>query len=234
MAKKKHNDSFWTSYSDLMTSLFFVMLVLFIVCLVKVNGINQDLKKANSDANAKIEEYERILQLKEQFEVLTKATILDYDQEKKMFYAKDFQEKEIFAPFTGANMEQATTIKTEYLQTVDKVGNDLIKILEKLNSNKQFSYQLVIEGNAAIPWQQLHNGNFNPDNATMYDLSYRRALALYNRWRSKGLNFRQYNTEIIIAGSGFNGNNRDTKIEDYNKRFVIQIIPKIDRPEIER
>ena len=94
MAKKKHNDSFWTSYSDLMTSLFFVMLVLFIVCLVKVNGINQDLKKANSDANAKIEEYERILQLKEQFEVLTKATILDYDQEKKMFYAKDFQEKE--------------------------------------------------------------------------------------------------------------------------------------------
>lgn len=151
-----------------------------------------------------------------------------------MFYAKDFQEKEIFAPFTGANMEQATTIKTEYLQTVDKVGNDLIKILEKLNSNKQFSYQLVIEGNAAIPWQQLHNGNFNPDNATMYDLSYRRALALYNRWRSKGLNFRQYNTEIIIAGSGFNGNNRDTKIEDYNKRFVIQIIPKIDRPEIEQ
>ena len=68
----------------------------------------------------------------------------------------------------------------------------------------------------------------------MYDLSYRRALALYNRWRSKGLNFRQYNTEIIIAGSGFNGNNRDTIIEDYNKRFVIQIIPKIDRPEIER
>ena len=108
------------------------------------------------------------------------------------------------------------------------------KILEKLNSNKQYSYQLVIEGNAAIPWQQLHNGNFNPDNATMYDLSYRRALALYNRWRSKGLNFRQYNTEIIIAGSGFNGNNRDTKIEDYNKRFVIQIIPKIDRPEIEQ
>ena len=228
MAKKKHNDSFWTSYSDLMTSLFFVMLVLFIVCLVKVNGINQDLKKANSDANAKIEEYERILQLKEQFEVLTKATILDYDQEKKMFYAKDFQEKEIFAPFTGANMEQATTIKTEYLQTVDKVGNDLIKILEKLNSNKQFSYQLVIEGNAAIPWQQLHNGNFNPDNATMYDLSYRRALALYRRWQKYHL--RDYNTEIIISGSGFNGINRDQEKEDNNKRFVIQIIPKVQRP----
>lgn len=163
-----------------------------------------------------------------------KKPCLEYDQEKKMFYAKDFQEKEIFDPFTGTNMGQATTIKSEYLPIVDKVGNDLIKILEKLNSNKQFSYQLVIEGNAAIPWQQLHSGNFNPDNATMYDLSYRRALALYNRWHTKGLNFRQYNTEIIIAGSGFNGNNRDTKVEDFNKRFVIQIIPKIDRPEIEQ
>lgn len=148
-----------------------------------------------------------------------------------MFYAKDFQEKEIFNPFTGNNIEDASKIKDEYIDIVDTVGNDLIKILEQLNSNKQFSYQLVIEGNAAIPWQQLQNGSYNPDNTTMYDLSYRRALALYNRWRSNGLNFRQYNTEIIIAGSGFNGNNRDHRVEDYNKRFIIQIIPKIDRPE---
>lgn len=231
MAKHKQNDSFWTSYSDLMTSLFFVMLVLFIVCLVKVNGINQGLRYANEEANAQIEEYERILQLKEQFEVLTHASSLEYDSGKKMFYAKDFQEKEIFNPFTGNNMEDASKIKDEYIDIVDTVGNDLIKILEQLNSNKQFSYQLVIEGNAAIPWQQLQNGSYNPDNTTMYDLSYRRALALYNRWRSNGLNFRQYNTEIIIAGSGFNGNNRDHRVEDYNKRFIIQIIPKIDRPE---
>lgn len=231
MAKHKQNDSFWTSYSDLMTSLFFVMLVLFIVCLVKVNGINQELRNANEEANAQIEEYERILQLKEQFEVLTHASSLEYDSEKKMFYAKDFQEKEIFNPFTGNNIEDASKIKDEYIDIVDTVGNDLIKILEQLNSNKQFSYQLVIEGNAAIPWQQLQNGSYNPDNTTMYDLSYRRALALYNRWRSNRLNFRQYNTEIIIAGSGFNGNNRDHRVEDYNKRFIIQIIPKIDRPE---
>lgn len=234
MAKQKSNDSFWTSYSDLMTSLFFVMLVLFIVCLIKVNGINRGLREANTKANAQIEEYERILQLKEQFEILTRASSLEYDSEKKMFYAKDFQEKEIFNPFTGTNLEQATKIKDEYIAIVDTVGNDLMRILEQLNSNKQFSYQLVIEGTAAIPWQQLQNKTFNPDNATMYDLSYRRALALYNRWRNNGLNFRQYNTEIIIAGSGFNGNNRDNIVEDYNKRFVIQIIPKIDRPEIEK
>jgi hypothetical protein len=44
MAKNKQ-DSFWTSYSDLMTSLFFVMLVLFIMCLVKIGGDNRELKE---------------------------------------------------------------------------------------------------------------------------------------------------------------------------------------------
>lgn len=231
MAKHKQNDSFWTSYSDLMTSLFFVMLVLFIVCLVKVNGINNELREANNEANAQIEEYERILQLREQFEVLSQSSSLEYDPDKKMFFAKDFQEKEIFNPFTGANMDEASKIKDDHIAIVDSVGNDLIRILEQLNANKQFSYQLVIEGNAAIPWQQLQNHSFNPDHETMYKLSYQRALALYNRWRNNGLNFRKFNTEIIIAGSGFNGNNRDNRVEDYNKRFVIQIIPKIDRPE---
>lgn len=224
MANLKHNDSFWTSYSDLMTSLFFVMLVLFIVCLGKFNSINQDLRKEKENAEGKAERYENILQLRKQFEILSKSTCLEYDSKKKMFYAKDFQEKEIFIPFDDK-------IKDEFIPLVDKVGNDLITILKELNSNSKFSYQLVIEGNAAIPWRKLKAENYNPDNTEMYKLSYRRALALYNRWTTQGLNFRKYNTEIIIAGSGFNGNNRDENIEDYNKRFIIQIIPKIDKPE---
>ena len=87
----------------------------------------------------------------------------------------------------------------------------------------------MIEGTAAIPYKELQAGTFNPDNIGMYELSYHRALALYNKW--KHLNFRDSNTEIIIAGSGFNGINRDNVVEDNNKRFIIQIIPKIDKPE---
>lgn len=81
---------------------------------------------------------------------------------------------------------------------------------------------------AAIPYKALRSKSFDPDQIEMYELSYRRALALYNKW--KHLNFRESNTEIIIAGSGFNGINRDKIIEDNNKRFVIQIIPKIEKP----
>ncbi len=231
MAKAKQKDPFWTSYSDLMTSLFFVMLVLFIICLVRVGGINKDLKKekekyeeAFKKANADKEDLENILKLEDQFKVLSESSSLEYDSIKKMFYAKDFQEKEIF-------YSNDDKIKPEFYGVVDKVGEDMLQILQSLNQNEDFNYQMVIEGNAAIKWQNLKSGNFNPDDIAMYHLSYNRALALYLYWKKKGIDFRKYNTEVIIAGSGFNGINRDNKVEDYNKRFIIQIIPKINRPK---
>lgn len=234
MAKAKHRDPFWTSYSDLMTSLFFVMLVLFIICLVKVGKANGELKKKvetldslNHKLNADKEDLENILRLEDQFKILSKSSSLEYDSIKKMFYAKDFQEKEIFYP-------NDDKIKPEFLGVVDTVGHDLLQILRSLNQNEYFNYQMVIEGNAAIKWKNLKSGNYNPDNEEMYHLSYRRALALYLYWKSKGFDFRKYNTEVIIAGSGFNGINRDNKVEDYNKRFIIQIIPKINRPKAKK
>ena len=225
MSKKQHGESFWTSYSDLMTSLFFVMLVLFIICLIKVGHDKKIIETQYRETKASNEQLRQILKLEEQFKVLSESTALEYDEQKKMFYAKDFVGVEIFNP-------DQYEIKDEFLSTVDTVGYDLIKILKKLNNNN-FQYQLVIEGNTAIKYQQLIDSTFDPDRRDMYLLSYNRALALYYRWLNVDkLDFRKYNTEIIIAGSGFNGNNRDMKVEDNNKRFVIQIIPKISRPPI--
>lgn len=225
MNNNKQKDSFWTSYSDLMTSLFFVMLVLFIICLIKVGIANKDLQEALAGANAEKEQLEKILQLDSIFAELSRNSTLEYSEEKKMFYAKDFVGIEIFKP-------NEAIIKDEWIGKVDSVGNDIEKLLQKLNNKSQFHYQMVIEGNAAIRWDMLKDKSYNPDNPDMYKLSYNRALALYNRWRNVGKHdFRKYNTEIIIAGSGFNGNNRDKKIEENNKRFVIQIIPKVGRPE---
>ena len=89
------------------------------------------------------------------------------------------------------------------------------------------SYLLVIEGNTA----NTYDHKFDPNNEGAYNLSYQRAMALYKRWLRSGINLRQYNTEIQICGSGMNGINRDKKVEENNKRFVIQIIPKISRSE---
>lgn len=213
---------FWTSYSDLMTSLFFAMLVLFVVVVVAMGKANKQLKEALNRAEITIEQQNQVLKLQEQFQTLAGSTSLDYDEEKRMFYAKDFVGIEIFQP-------NEAVIKQEFINKVDEVGADIKDILDSLNkANSNFKYQLVIEGTAAIPYKELRAGTYNKDNYDMYLLSYRRALALYKRWQH--LNFRESNTEIIIAGSGFNGINRDKVFEDNNKRFVIQIIPKIDRP----
>ena len=223
MADKGNKKSlFWTSYSDLMTSLFFAMLVLFVVVVVAMGTVNKQLKDALDRANITIEQQNQVLKLQEQFQTLANSTSLDFDEEKRMFYAKDFVGIEIFEP-------NDAEIKSDYIEKVDEVGNDIKNIIDSLNkSSDKFKYQLVIEGTAAIPYKELVAGSYNKDNYEMYLLSYRRALALYMRWQH--LNFRESNTEVIIAGSGFNGLNRDSKIEDYNKRFVIQITPKIDRP----
>lgn len=232
MAKREYKDSFWLSYSDLMTSLFFIMLVLFVVCIGKMKYDNTTLEHERNRANAEKEQLERILQLDTMFIELSKSSALQYIEKQKMFVAKDFIGIEIFNPFTGSNWEEATTIKQEYLQTVDSVGQSLLVVVKTLyEKNPDLKFQLVIEGYAAIPWQLLQNHSYNADNKRMYELSYHRALALYRRWLSKNINLRTYNTEVIIAGSGFNGNNRDNEVEENNKRFVIQIIPKISRPK---
>ena len=227
MAKEKQKDPFWTSYSDLMTSLFFVMLVLFIICLVKVGGMNGELRRAYKEAIADKQDLENFLRLEDQFKVLSESSSLEYDSIRKMFYAKDFQKKEIF-------YSNDDKIKPEYLGIVDTVGNDILQILQSLNENENFNYQMVIEGNAAIKWDKWKSGNYNPDDTTMYRLSYNRALALYIHWKEKGIDFRKYNTEVIIAGSGFNGINRDNKVQANNKRFILQIIPKINRPKAKK
>lgn len=220
MPSNKRKDSFWLSYSDLMTSLFFVMFVLFVVCIVKMKSANAMLGDALDDANAQKEELEKILQLDKQFEELSKSTTLKYIEERKTFIAKDFEGIEIFQP-------EEDKIKSEYLSVVEKVGRDLDVLLNTLHRrNPAFNYLLVIEGNSA-------NSNFSPmdkDRTYNYRLSFDRAMALYNYWRGKGLDLRKYNTEIQICGSGLNGVNRDDNIEANNKRFVIQIIPKISRP----
>ncbi|MBQ9547149.1 MAG: hypothetical protein IJU90_07695 [Bacteroidales bacterium] len=218
--KQKKESFFWTSYSDLMTSMFFVMLVLFVLAIALLHHKVVEIQSLYDEVKVKNEQYEKILQLETQFEELGRSSDFMYVEDKRMFVAKDFVGIEIFNP-------NEATIKQEHIATVDKVGKSLQDIVKRLfEKNPDLMFQLVIEGNAAIPWEKKHDGTYNPDNNEMYKLSYERALALYMYWKQNGIDLRNYNTEVIISGSGFNGINRDTVNEDNNKRFIIQIIPK--------
>lgn len=223
MSKNRNGSLFWISYADLMTSLFFVMLVLFVISVSRMQIVLAETNNALKDANVTIRQQQQILQLDNQFKILSASSELTYIEENKVFTSKELLGIDIFYP-------ESDEIRNEHLATVLRVGHSLEGILEKLNQqNPDLSYLLIIEGFAAIPIQKLRSGEYNPDLQYAYDLSFRRALAVYNYWRRDSIDLRRYNTEVLVCGSGFNGRNRDTQNEDNNKRFVIQILPKVAR-----
>lgn len=205
----KNNNIFWISYSDLMTSLFFIMLVLFVVTVGYLKHNEKGLK-------VELAEKEKLLQLDEQFKPLEESGYFYYLESCKKYIVKDFMGIEIFE-------SEQTTIKPEYINQTLEAGKELDRFLQKLNkTNPEMSYLLVIEGNMANKYDK----SMNKDNNWGYLASYQRALAVYNLWTKQGLDLRKYNVEIMICGSGFNGLCRDNK-EENNKRFSIQLIPKV-------
>jgi len=222
MSKANRESFFWTSYSDLMTSLFFVMLVLFVLVIVLLHNKMVDIDNERKATQVKLEELERITQIDKQFEPLIASGKFKYYPKSKKFVAKDLIGNEIFNP-------EETEILPQFIQPTIAVGKEVESLLKKLSKeNADFSYQLVIEGNMANKW----DNKIKKDNVWGYKTSYERALAVYQLWDKNGIDLRKYNTEILICGSGFNGLDRDN-IEENNKRFSIQIIPKISSPKIE-
>lgn len=207
--KRKKNDFFWVSFSDLMTTLFFVMLVLFVLTVVF-------LKIEQNKAETTIKELEKIVQLEEQFKPLEEDGDFFYLEDCKKFIARDLMGVEIFE-------SEKTTILKEYVPKTIKVGKKLEEFLNTLEKqNSEFSYLLVIEGNMANNYRK----SIDKNSEYGFKTSYERALAVYNLWVDNGIDFRKNNVEVLISGSGFNGLCREDK-EENNKRFSIQIIPKV-------
>lgn len=207
---KKHKDFFWMSFADLMTSLFFVVLVLYVLTYVM-------LKKEQNKLEIENEKLNQILQLEQQFKPLQNDKDFIYLPDCKKYISKELSSIEIFEP-------NKSIILDKYKETTIKVGLKLESLLKNLNkANKDFSYLIIIEGNMANSWDR----KYSKDNNYGYKKSYERALAVYNLWNTNNIDLRKYNSEILISGSGFNGLCRD-KTEENNKRFSIQIIPKIE------
>lgn len=220
MSKKNKGDFFWIGYADLMTTLFFVMLVLFVLTVVY-------LKLEQESIIAKVEDLQKIVQLEEQFKPLEEDGDFIYLPECKKFVAKSLRGKEIFEP-------GKTIILPDYITPTVEVGRKIEDFLNKLQAdNKDFSYLLVIEGNMA----NSYDGKYDEDDLSGYKTSYDRALAVYDLWQKNNINFRKSNVEVLISGSGYNGLCRENRttgkykktedVEAYNKRFSIQIIPKV-------
>jgi outer membrane protein OmpA-like peptidoglycan-associated protein len=207
-SNEKKRDFFWLSYSDLMTSLFFVMLVLFVLVYTMQ-------AKLIGDQKAKADELDEIHRIQEALDNLDKKYFILDARNKRYKLKTDIS-------FKG-NSFNIRDIPINLRIDLIKAGKNIYKLMQKLTAeNPNVNYLLIIEGNTQRTFDNYKN---MPD--VGYKLSYNRSLSLVNYWSQNGLNFRKFNNcEILIAGSGYFGKSREI-IEDENRKFTIQITPKI-------
>lgn len=206
---EKKKDFFWLSFSDVMTSLFFVMLVLFVLVYSMQNSLIGELA-VTKDA------YDRIQRIENQLNTLQDNPSFIYLPECRKYVVQSLSGQEIFFP-------NESVIKQEYVAKTIQAGKNILDFLKVLDINEGQSYILILEGNMA----NTYDKRISPESIWGYKISYDRAHAVYELWRKNGIDLRKYNTEVIISGSGFSGICREP-VEENNKRFSIQILPKIE------
>lgn len=235
----KKGGQFWVGFSDLMTSMFFVMLVLYAVSFVMFREKEKELNKKKEEYKIKAEKYKIIEMVEENLAPLKENTdLFTYDETYKR-YNLSF---DIAYKLGRVAINNEDIINKEDIPKLIQVGKsleNLIKdLLAKKNSDKKMkniSYLVVVSGSSsATKTEELKN----------YQISYRRAFYLYKFWQKNGVDLDQSRYHDIvdfhIAGNGIGGVGRvvgtgDESEEEYNEieaknqRFIINIIPKVGK-----
>jgi outer membrane protein OmpA-like peptidoglycan-associated protein len=214
---KQKNDYFWPSYTDLMTSLFFIMLVLYVLTYVVLNNtirlqkeklaiietVQQNLKPLKNDTT--------LFKYEDAYKRFKLAFDVKYNKDKYSISNDDL----LNFSFTVNKIKQAGMRLKSVIDTLNILKTTNYKL-------RNVSYIVSIAGYASRTGTEEHN----------YILSYQRALALWSYWKKIGIDFEQKGYEQLIdlqiAGNGWGGIGRlsGSKEED-NQRFLIQIFPKI-------
>ncbi|HOY30365.1 MAG TPA: hypothetical protein PKW80_00660 [Bacteroidales bacterium] len=201
---KKDRSYFWPSFTDLMTTLFFVMLVLYVLTFIKLK-IQQRATEA---------QLAKILEIQDAVKQLD-TTYFSYDSVYKRYQLK----RKINFP---KGEPSVNALPADDLTHLIQVGSSIKKLVENLeakSAGKDIKYVLIIEGMAS-------KDNY-PDNDI---LSYRRALSLKNYWKDVARIPDTSMFEIQVSGSGTGGIGRyPSHEEEKNQQILIQIIPKIGK-----
>lgn len=217
----KKSNFFWVGYSDLMTSMFFIMMVLFFVTVKQLYNRVGVLEKEKEILETVQKNVEKLKDNEELFA---------YDKEYKRYTLKfdvQFKSDKFHLDSLELNNYENTKKKLE------KTGTELKKIIDNLAELKKsderyqnISYMIVVAGSASRLGGSDHN----------YELSYQRAYNLYKFWRDElGIDFDapKYHdlVEFQIAGNGFGGVGRIAPTtgvyNEKNQRFIINVIPKL-------
>lgn len=203
---------FWPSYVDLMTNLFAVTLVLFVVTF-KLFSIRED------ELIAKVKELERLKSINEAIENIDRNYF-----EYNVKYKKHILKLDVRYP-TG-KFKIADITNSQVKEDLANAGKVIVRTIEDLNNDPKKSenvkYLVVIEGQASAD-------GYNQDDFFNNDvLSYLRAQKLKEFWlKDNSLNFdRLGNCELVVSGSGEGGFPRN-EVQHLNQRFLVHIVPVV-------
>ena len=243
---------FWPSYVDLMTALFLVMLVLFVLSYRRFQDREAQLK-------VQLKQLQLIRRIEQSVQqMMGDKTLFRYEpQFRRYTMARDIQ-------FQGGQWDLRRPAQTlppgqtaANLAYIRHTGTVLRGIVDSLLARKrrdpalrEVSYVLLIQGSASN-LQDARPPRYDTYAYTDYQnwgyiLSYQRAKALYDFWRDQRIvdfDAPRYHgiIELAIAGNGYGGVGRynptkrnlrvGNREEKRNQRFLIQIIPKIGQVE---
>jgi len=199
----KKSNIFWISYSDLMTSLFFIMLVLFVVTV----GYLKYTSIATERQLDKIQELQTAVQQ-------LPIEYFNYQPQYKRFKLNKQIQFSVGSSY----------IQPQYHEYLMNVGISIKELIQNLYANDEYrkfdiKYLIVIEGMASKDKYPLN-----------FELSYKRALSLYKLWKKHNISFNPEICEVQISGSGIEGIREYSGNEEYkNQQFLIHIIPKMGK-----
>ncbi|WP_375415801.1 hypothetical protein [uncultured Hymenobacter sp.] len=239
---------FWLSYVDLMTALFLIMLVLFVLSYRRFQERENQLR-------VQLRQLQLIQRLESSVQqLMSDKTLFRYEPRFRRYtLARDIQfqggQWDLRRPSQSLPPAQAAASLTYLRQT----GRALRSLVDSLLARKrhdpalrEVSYVLLIQGSASN-LQDARAPRYDTYAYTSYEnwgyiLSYQRAKALHDFWRQERIadfDAPRYHglLELALAGNGYGGvgrynsrkrNLRVTNAEEKrNQRFLIQIIPKI-------
>ena len=213
---KESKDFFWPSYVDLMTALFLIMLVLFVLGFKRSNDKQRDNERLISELKVQVQEKRKLDEIKAALKRL-ESNYFEYNAIYKRY--------ELKFPVTFA--PKSDVLPYDAQAPLVKAGRFLLSQMQAIRNDDNVQYLIVVEGRAAKDLRYPANDSHNLDGPAVRQLSYSRALAVIRLWEQAGLRF-PGNLEVVAAGSGFRGAGRYTgNQEALNKRFIIQIQPKI-------
>lgn len=241
----KRNGAFWPSYVDIMTTLFAIMLILFVVSFSRFKVKEKQLQSL-------VDEYDNIITVYSTVGKIDSTAYFGYNKQylKHLFtvdveyqqreYAMDKLQLDVANP-AAASMKRDSVIRAGRLIKQTLLALEQPRGASPASENIKFL--VILEGQAS-------KVGFNEDDwKNNYTLSYLRAQFLNEFWKSNGIDLDAIpKCELIISGSGEGGVPRvvpDTAYlrrryprqkdfvrrwiqeEGKNQRFLVHVVPVI-------